>query len=259
MRWVRGRNIRCQRTCVLINFTRRGRRLYASRQVLTASVCIPGNNVVVINPAPANSGILFSYIEADGDQFKLTIAASPENVVRSDHGTTLGNAFGATVATVEHLLAALAISRIDNAFIEFSGPEMPILDGSAAPFLEGIRNAGRQVQPASQAIYEIEEPLHIVDGDRAILIEPAEGFSLSVEIEFEDCMIGCQSLSVTLSEADEIARIASARTFCRLYEVDAMPVTVIVDREGNVRHIHQGYKPGYEQKYLDQIRSLLRE
>ena len=177
---------------------------------------------VVVKPAPADSGILFIRGGDDGDRFKSTIAASPENVVRSDHGTTLGNAFGATVATVEHLLAALAISQIDNAFIEVSGPEIPILDGSAAPFLEGFKGAGAQMQRSHRSTFEILEPIRIVDNDRAILIEPAERFSLTVEIEFEDCLIGRQALSISLSEADEIARIASARTFCRLYEVDAL-------------------------------------
>ena len=177
---------------------------------------------VVVNPAPANAGILFFRNDADDDKFKSTIAASPENVVRSDHGTTLGNAFGATVSTVEHLLAALAIAQIDNAFIEIDGPEIPILDGSAALFLEGVENAGRQIQKADRATFEVLEPVEIIDDDRFITIEPAEHFSLTVEIDFEDCLIGRQRLSISLSKAKEIARIASARTFCRLYEVDAL-------------------------------------
>ncbi len=175
-----------------------------------------------MNPAPADAGILFVRSEGDSDRFRSTIAASPENVVRSDHGTTLGNAFGASVATVEHLLAALAISQIDNAFIEVAGPEIPILDGSAAPFLEGFETAGLRPQSSQRSSVEIVEPVHIVDGERAILIEPAEHFSLKVEIDFEDCLIGRQSLSIALSDAEDIARIASARTFCRLYEVDAL-------------------------------------
>jgi len=177
---------------------------------------------IVVKPAPADTGILFIRRNGEADAFKSTIAASPENVIRSDHGTTLGNAFGATVATVEHLLAALAIAQIDNAFIEVDGPEIPILDGSAAPFLEGVENAGRQVQAARRSAFDVIEPIEVVDGDRSVLIEPAEQFSLTVEIEFEDCLIGRQSLSISLGDADEIARIASARTFCRLYEVDAL-------------------------------------
>ncbi len=175
-----------------------------------------------MNPAPADAGILFMRRDGDGDKFRSTIAASPENVVRSDHGTTLGNAFGASIATVEHLLAALAISQIDNAFIDITGPEIPILDGSAAPFLEGFETAGVRVQSSPRSSFEVAEAVHIVDDDRAILIEPADDFSLKVEIDFEDCLIGRQSLSISLRDAEEIARIASARTFCRLYEVDAL-------------------------------------
>ena len=182
---------------------------------------------VIVNPAPVDAGLLFVRRDGpgaavDGDAFRATIAASPENVVRSDHGTTLGNAFGASIATVEHLLAALAISQIDNAFIDVTGPEIPILDGSAAPFMQGFETAGMQTQSAHRPTFDVTEPVHIVDGDRSILIEPADDFSLKVDIDFEDCLIGRQSLSVTLSDAEEIARIASARTFCRLTEVDAL-------------------------------------
>lgn len=186
---------------------------------------------VIVNPAPIDAGLLFvrrdgavgnADGDAEGDAFRATIAASPENVIRSDHGTTLGNAFGASIATVEHLLAALSISQIDNAFIDVCGPEIPILDGSAAPFMEGFESAGVHAQSAQRSTFDVTEPVHIVDGDRAIFIEPADDFSLKVDIEFEDCMIGQQSLSITLRDADEIARIASARTFCRLTEVDAL-------------------------------------
>ena len=176
----------------------------------------------VVKPASADAGILFIRKADEGDLFRSTIAASPENVIRSDHGTTLGNAFGASIATVEHLLAALAIMQIDNAFIEILGPEIPILDGSAAPFLEGLEAAGRRVQPTSRAYYDVPDAVEVVDGDSSISITPDDHFSLKVDIEFEDCLIGRQSLSVTLENAEEIARIASARTFCRLYEVDAL-------------------------------------
>lgn len=182
---------------------------------------------VVVNQAPADAGLLFVRRDGvsgktDGDAFRDTIAASPENVVRSDHGTTLGNAFGASIATVEHLLAALAISQIDNAFIDVTGPEIPILDGSAAPFMEGFETACIQQQQAQRPTFDVTETVHIIDNDRAIRIDPADDFSLKVEIDFEDCLIGQQSLSITLSDADDIARIASARTFCRLIEVDAL-------------------------------------
>lgn len=176
----------------------------------------------VVKPAPADAGILFTRVDGDDDTFRSTIAASPENVVRSDHGTTLGNAFGASIATVEHILAALAIMQIDNAFIEIEGPEIPILDGSAAPFLEGLEAAGRKIQPSRRAYYDVAEAIEVSDGDRSITITPDDHFSLKADIDFEDCLIGRQSLSVTLGDAEEIARIASARTFCRLNEVDAL-------------------------------------
>ena len=177
----------------------------------------------VVHPAAADAGIVFRRVDGgESDPLRSAIAASPENVVRCDHGTTLANASGAAIATIEHLLAALAIAEIDNAFIDVEGPEIPVLDGSAAPFLAGFEKAGRKIQSAKRAAFAVNETIMVEEGDRSIRIEPDDRFSLSVEIDFEDCLIGRQSLSVTLADPDEIARLASARTFCRLYEVDAL-------------------------------------
>ncbi len=180
---------------------------------------------VVVIPAPANAGIVFRRKDLerdDGQPFRTVISAAPENVVRSDHGTTIANGFGVCVSTVEHVMAALAIARIDNAVIDVYGPEVPILDGSAAPFLAGLQAAGIRSQNARRVEYVVREAFSIKDGDREILFEPAEHFSLHVEIDFEDCLIGRQRRSISLSDASEIAKLASARTFCRLHEVDAL-------------------------------------
>lgn len=178
---------------------------------------------VEVMPAPVDAGIVFRRRDAEaGESFKSAVSASPENVIRSDHGTTICNAFGVSVATVEHLLAAMAIAQIDNAFVDVYGPEIPILDGSAAPFLEGFEAVGSRAQKNRRLQYVVAEELRIEDRERSISFTPADRFSLSVEIDFEDCLIGRQALSVTLRDADEIARLASSRTFCRLYEVDAL-------------------------------------
>ena len=176
---------------------------------------------LVINPRSENSGISFIRVGVGGTQSPL-INADPVNVVRACHGTTLANTDGVSIATVEHVMAALAICSIDNAIIEVSGPEIPILDGSAAPFVEHIRHAGVVTQSATREVIVVESSIAVVDGDRSIEIEPSEKFQLSVEIDFEDCLIGRQSMSIGFDDVELMEQLARSRTFCRLYEVEAL-------------------------------------
>lgn len=177
----------------------------------------------IIQPAPADMGIVFRRTDrGSGGGARSEIHAVPENVSRADHGTTIANAFGASVATIEHLMAALAVSRIDNAIVELDGPEVPILDGSAAPFLAALSQAESVPVDGLRSEFVITERVEFSEGERSIRFDPADTFSLTVDIEFEDCLIGRQSLSIALDSAADIARLASARTFCRLYEVDAL-------------------------------------
>ena len=176
---------------------------------------------IVIRPQSENAGILFVRDGAGGTQSPL-ISADPENVVRACHGTTLANTDGVSIATVEHVMAALAICSIDNAIIDVSGPEIPILDGSAAPFVELIRQVGVTSQSSSRAAIIVERTISVVDGDRSIVIEPSEKFQLTVEIDFEDCLIGRQSMSIGFEDDELMEQLAKSRTFCRLYEVEAL-------------------------------------
>ena len=175
---------------------------------------------VIVRNAPENSGILFNCTEFCGPN-KLIIAC-PDNVALTDHGTSLSNGEGASVSTVEHLMAALALVGIDNATIDVFGPEIPILDGSAALFVSGLSDAGVSVQSAIRHEIIIDETLSLSDGDRAIIVEPFDGFSLDVAIEFEDCLIGRQALSLHLDQPCDKARLAKSRTFCRLREVESL-------------------------------------
>ena len=97
---------------------------------------------VVVHPAGEDQGIVFRRMGNDGVRHKAEILADPHNVIESDHGTTLANEYGASVATVEHLLAAFALLAIDNVKVDVYGPEIPILDGSALGFVEGLQKAG---------------------------------------------------------------------------------------------------------------------
>ncbi len=184
---------------------------------------------VVLRPAAEYAGITFHRYEAEailqGTAPQGTahiISASPDNVVRTWNGTTLENTAGESVATVEHLLAALAICGLDNVLIEVYGPEVPILDGSSALFVSKINEVGLATQAAPRAEISIDEPITVTDGERFIRIEPSEKFCLEISIEFEDCMIGHQSMTVSFDDPSVLARMAEARTFCRLNEVEAL-------------------------------------
>lgn len=181
---------------------------------------------IVINPAEANTGIVFrrwaqSAEDAGTGQalVNATIYCAPENVIRSNHGTTLANEAGLSVATVEHLLAALAILEIDNVVIDVFGCEIPILDGSACEFVSVLRQVGIRPQGEKRREIIITEPLEIVDGERRLVIKPSEKFRMSIEIDFGNCLIGKQSITLTLEDAADLERMAQARTFCRLSEV----------------------------------------
>jgi UDP-3-O-[3-hydroxymyristoyl] N-acetylglucosamine deacetylase len=172
---------------------------------------------VEILPAPVNHGLLFARRDLGGKE----IPASPEAIGDSSLATTLGR-HGATVSTVEHLLAALQGLGIDNARIEVDGPEIPILDGSAAPFVDAIRRVGTTAQSAARRPVTVKRPLTVRDGERAILALPSRDFRISYAIDFPHPAIGYQAVALHLDEEVFAASIAPARTFCLLRDVQAM-------------------------------------
>lgn len=174
----------------------------------------------VLKPAGAGEGVVFLRMDLAAPE--NVIAAIPENVTCANHGTTLTNAAGASIATVEHLLAALALTGVDNVVVEVTGSELPILDGSAAAFVTEIAKAGLKKLDASCDPAVITAIDRIADGDRSITFEPFAGRVMEIEIDFGDCLIGRQSLTLDLDDPAVIARLASARTFCKLHEVEAL-------------------------------------
>ena len=172
-----------------------------------------------ILPAPADSGIVFLRTDVRGDG---RIEALAENVSNTRLSTVVGNASGATVSTVEHLMAALYGLGVDNALIELDGPEAPILDGSADPFVRLVDRAGRRRQEAPRQAIEILEAIEVVDGEKRAALVPAGRFELSVEIAFDSAAIGRQRLDMVLDEDSFRAELAGSRTFGFLHEVEAL-------------------------------------
>lgn len=174
---------------------------------------------VAVRPAPAGAGIVFQRTDIEGDG---RIEARAGAVVDTRLSTVIANESGARVATIEHLMAALCGLGVDNALVELDGPEVPVMDGSAAAFVEGIDAAGRRRQEAPREALEILEPVEVSDGDRRVSLSPAPRFELAVEIDFPSKLIGRQGLDIVLDETAFRTGIADCRTFGFLHEVEAL-------------------------------------
>lgn len=174
---------------------------------------------LTLRPARSDHGVVF--VRRDLPESR-EIPARPGSVRSTSHATTLACG-DATVATVEHLLAALHSMQIDNVLVELDGPEVPVMDGSAIDFVELLRCAGVFQQSAPRARFCIVRPLEVVDGDRRISIEPSRGFRISYAVDFAHPAIGRQSLELpSLDSASFIREIARARTFGFLEEVNEL-------------------------------------
>ena len=174
-------------------------------------------------PAPVNSGITF--VRSDFDGADARIPASIEWLSAVDLGTSLRNASGAEVATVEHLLAACAGLGVDNLHVEIDGPELPILDGSSAPFVEVLMRAGLKAQPAPRQRIRILETVEVVAGTKSASLSPlrpGEAPSMDVTIRFADPAIGVQRRVFTPSRETFLSEIANARTFGFMADVEKM-------------------------------------
>ena len=175
---------------------------------------------VSLRPASANAGIVFVRTDLSGDN---RLPARGDLVVQTRLGTVLGNAAGATVSTVEHLMAAFAALGVDNAVVELDGPEMPIMDGSAQPFIELIDRVGLRTQDAARRYIEILEPIAVIEDDKAAMLLPAGGgFELSFEIEFDSGAIGRQKVDLEITEQSFRDELADCRTFGFAHEVEAL-------------------------------------
>ena len=166
-------------------------------------------------PAPANRGIVFR--RTDLNDFE--IEAQARNVARLSYATSLMKR-GVLISTTEHLLSALAGLGVDNVIIEIDNLEVPIMDGSALPFVEMIGQAGVRPQRAWRRYAQILKPVEVVDGAKRIAIYPSERFSASYRIDFNHPLIGAGRLE--FAESDYDSSIAPARTFGFADEVEML-------------------------------------
>jgi UDP-3-O-[3-hydroxymyristoyl] N-acetylglucosamine deacetylase len=168
-------------------------------------------------PAPANTGIVFKRTDLDG----FAIEAQSRHVARVSYATSLMKK-GVLISTTEHLLSALAGLGIDNAIVEIDNLELPIVDGSALPFVRLIREAGTRPLRARRLYAKILKSLEVADGAKRIAIHPAGTLRISYSIAFPHPVIGAQSLEFTPGTGRYDTEIAPARTFGFLNEVEML-------------------------------------
>lgn len=169
-----------------------------------------------LRPAAANTGIIFH--RTDGEQ-TVSIKAAPENVVDTRMATVIG-CHGSSVSTIEHFMAALAAFGIDNLHVDIDGPEVPVLDGSSAPFIREIQQMGVKSLNASRRFIAIRKPLEIIEGEKRISIIPSRFFRITFDIAYEHSAISVQQHSMKFSTESFCKEIAPARTYGFLHEVE---------------------------------------
>jgi UDP-3-O-[3-hydroxymyristoyl] N-acetylglucosamine deacetylase len=167
-------------------------------------------------PAPPDAGITF--VRRD---LGVSIPARADLVADTLLSTTLGQD-GVRIATVEHVLSALTGLGVDNCRVEVDGPEVPILDGSAAPFVYLICEAGVRTQRAGKRFLLVEKPLEVRDGDRHARFEPAQEMSVRFTADFDHPLISDQTFDFVFSDRRFVREVAPARTFCFLRDVERM-------------------------------------
>jgi UDP-3-O-[3-hydroxymyristoyl] N-acetylglucosamine deacetylase len=173
-----------------------------------------------LRPAPADTGIVFRRVDL----------ASPVDIpARADlvGDTRLASCLsrdGVKVHTVEHLMSALGGLGIDNAYVDLDAAEVPIMDGSASPFVLLIQQAGIEQQSAPKKFFRIRKTVEVREGDKWARLEPYEGYKLSFSIEFKHPVIerSTQSVEVDFAETSYLKEIARARTFGFMHEVESL-------------------------------------
>ncbi|ODS50590.1 MAG: UDP-3-O-[3-hydroxymyristoyl] N-acetylglucosamine deacetylase [Halanaerobium sp. 4-GBenrich] len=172
-------------------------------------------------PAAENTGIVF--YRADLDK-KIKISAEPASVVNLIRNTTIGSKEikEAKISTIEHLMAAIWGSGIDNLEIEVSGPEIPVIDGSAFPYYQEMIKSGLKKQQAKRKVYQIEETIFAREEDSYIAILPYDGFKISYTLDYDHPVIGSSYFEFDAAKMNFAEEISKARTFGFAFEIEKL-------------------------------------
>src|SRR5215212_1283075 len=198
--------------------------MYVQRKTINTSVSISGIGLhsglyttVELRPVPAGSGVTFVRADLDG----LRIPAVQASTTALDHATTVGKD-DVQVGTVEHLLAAIMACGITDVDMHIDGPEVPIIDGSALPFMHLIDAAGVRDLRAEIPVLRLKAPVEIVEGDKSIRIVPAKSLVIKYKIDFDHPVIGRESFHFDFGHDNFLRKIAPARTFGFMRDVEKL-------------------------------------
>ena len=175
---------------------------------------------LTLRPAAPDSGIIFRRVDLDQP---VEISATPENVGDTTLSTTLIKD-GVRISTVEHLLSAMAGLGIDNAYVDLNAAEVPIMDGSAGPFVFLIQSAGIEEQNAPKRFIRIKKPVKVTDGDKWVSFEPFDGFKVAFTIDFDHPAFkeGSQIAEVDFSTTSFVREVSRARTFGFMNQIEQL-------------------------------------
>ncbi|MGB5510931.1 MAG: UDP-3-O-acyl-N-acetylglucosamine deacetylase [Woeseiaceae bacterium] len=175
---------------------------------------------MTLRPAAVNAGITFRRVDLD---HPVDVRADPRLVGETMLGTTLIQG-DVRVATVEHLMSALAGLGIDNVYVDLSAPEVPIMDGSAGPFVFLLQSAGIEEQNAAKKFIRIKKTVRVEDGDKWAELRPFNGFKVNFEVQFNHPVFNklSQKASIDFSSTSFLKEVSRARTFCFLRDVEAL-------------------------------------
>ena len=198
--------------------------MYVQRKTINTDVSITGIGLhsgiyttVQLHPVPAGNGITFVRADLDG----LRIPALQASTTALDYATTVGKD-DVQVGTVEHLLSALMACGITDVDIHIDGPEVPIIDGSALPFMHLIDAAGVRELDAEIPVLRINDPIEVVEGEKSIRMVPSNRLSIRYRIDFDHPMIGRQAMTFDFGHDNFLRKIAPARTFGFMRDVERM-------------------------------------
>ena len=198
--------------------------MFVQRKTINANVSISGIGLhsgiyttVELRPVPAGSGVTFVRSDLDG----LRIPALQASTTALDHATTVGKD-DVSVGTVEHLLSSIMACGITDLDIHIDGPEIPIIDGSALPFMHLIDAAGVRVLDTEIPVLRVTQPIELVEGDRSIRITPSNRLIIKYKIDFDHPTIGRESLHFDFGHDSFLRKIAPARTFGFMRDVEKL-------------------------------------
>lgn len=175
---------------------------------------------MVLRPAPADHGVVFQRTDVQGQA--AIVPARWDHVVPSRLCTLVANRDGISVSTIEHIMAALAGCAIQNAVIQIDGPEVPILDGSAAQFVAGILDGGIARLNAPVRALRVLRSVEVREGDAVARLDPADMLEIDFQIDFAEAAIGRQSKSLNMANGAFVRELSDSRTFCRQADVVLM-------------------------------------